>query len=114
MNMLTITFIDTLLLISKSRINLLLSYTFSFLFLIISTNVRSDTLFDFNFKDNLIENGFDNWSYVDKGTNYCNIYSGENFSKLCSSNGLKFYPYYNYRNNDHMGWLECAGSGIST
>jgi hypothetical protein len=105
MNMLTITFIDTWLLISKSRINHLLSYTFSFLFLIISTNVYSDTLFDFNFKDNLIENGFGNWSYVDKGTNYCNIYAGENFSKLCSSNGLKFYPYYNYRNNDHMGWL---------
>lgn len=71
----------------------------------ISTNVYSETLFNFNFKDNLIENGFDNWSYVDKGSTSCGIYAGEKFSKLCSSDGLKFYPYYNYRNNEHMGWL---------
>ena len=94
MNKLIATFKYNCLLIPKSILNNLITFTLSLFILIISTNVYSDTLFDFNFKDNLIENGFDNWSYIDKGSTSCDIYSGEEFSKLCSSNGQKFYPYY--------------------
>jgi hypothetical protein len=68
------------------------------------SNAFADTLLNFNFKNNKLTSGFDNWNYVDKGTN-CGVYDGDKFSKLCSLDHKKFYPYYNFRNNDHMGWL---------
>lgn len=68
------------------------------------SHVFADTILDFNFRNNELTSGFSNWQYVDKGAN-CGVYDGEAFSKLCSLNNHKFYPYYNFRNNDHMGWL---------
>jgi hypothetical protein len=64
----------------------------------------ADILLDFNFQNNELTEGFGNWKYVDKGSN-CGVYDGESFSKLCSQDNNKFFPYYNFRNNDHMGWL---------
>ncbi|MDC2890022.1 hypothetical protein [Psychrosphaera algicola] len=58
----------------------------------------------FDFDDNKVENGFDNWSYSDIGANECDIYAGIGQSKLCNEDGSKFFPYYNPHNNSHIGW----------
>jgi len=75
------------------------------LFFCVSNKIYADTLLDFNFENNELNKGFGNWQYIDKGAN-CDVYDGINFSKLCSTiSNNKFYPYYNFRNNAHMGWL---------
>lgn len=58
----------------------------------------------FDFKDNKVENGFGNWNYSDIGDNECDVYGGESQSKLCGTDGSRFYPYYNPHNNAHIGW----------
>ncbi|GAA0304165.1 hypothetical protein GCM10009128_24390 [Psychrosphaera haliotis] len=66
---------------------------------------NEDELFmSFDFIDGKIENGFDEWFYSDKGNNDCNVYNGLSQSNLCSIDGLKLSPYYNYYNTSHMGW----------
>lgn len=91
--------------ILRNTVNYFSSNLLLLLLLIVSNKLAADTLLDFNFENNEINKGFGNWQYVDKGAN-CDIYDGANFSKLCSTtDNNKFYPYYNFRNNDHMGWL---------
>lgn len=65
-----------------------------------------EVFMSFDFKNGAIEQGFDEWVYSDKGENPCGIYNGVNQSKFCSESNFKFYPYYNSRNSDHMGWLK--------
>ena len=69
-------------------------------------NAEPDVFMSFDFQNGELERGFDDWYYSDKGENPCQIYNGENQSKLCRTDGFKFYPYYNGRNTDHMGWLQ--------
>jgi hypothetical protein len=44
-------------------------YFIFLLFLQSTGNVLADSLLDFNFKNNELTSGFNNWQYVDKGTN---------------------------------------------
>jgi hypothetical protein len=67
-------------------------------------SIFAESLLSFDFKDNKIENGFDKWSYSDKGTNPCNVYNGINQSKLCTPNNFRFYIHFANYNNHHMGW----------
>ena len=69
-------------------------------------NAEPDVFMSFDFQNGELERGFDDWYYSDIGENPCQIYNGENQSKLCRADGAKFYPYYNGRNSDHMGWLQ--------
>ncbi|WDT85019.1 hypothetical protein [Alteromonas sp. 009811495] len=69
-------------------------------------NAEPDVFMSFDFQNGELERGFDDWYYSDKGENPCQIYNGEAQSKLCRADGSKFYPYYNERNSDHMGWLQ--------
>lgn len=77
------------------------------LFILLSTQVLAaeETFVSFDFEKGKIENGFDDWRYVDKNSNPCDVYNGQNQSKLCGPDGLKIYPYYNSANNNHIGWL---------
>ncbi|MDU0356360.1 hypothetical protein RS130_22905 [Paraglaciecola aquimarina] len=70
----------------------------------IKPSEKNSLFMDFNFIDDKIENGFGDWYYADKGKNPCGVYNGHKTSKLCSADNLKLYLYYNYYNNDHMGW----------
>ena len=69
-------------------------------------NAEPGVFMSFDFQNGELERGFDDWYYSDKGENPCQIYNGEAQSKLCRADGSKFYPYYNERNSDHMGWLQ--------
>lgn len=69
-------------------------------------HAEPDVFMSFDFENGELERGFDDWYYSDKGENPCQIYNGELQSKLCRADGFKFYPYYNGRNSDHMGWLQ--------
>lgn len=71
----------------------------------ITPTVASESILSFDFAQGKLENGFDKWQYVDKGTNPCGVYDGHKLSKLCSSDDAKFYLYYNGYNNNHMGWM---------
>ncbi len=87
----------------------MLQYTLKFVYLfllLLPFNAAAESLMDFDFKDGILESGFGVWRYDDKGSEACNVYDGIKFSKFCTvDDSYKFYPYYNYRNNSHMGWL---------
>ncbi len=66
-------------------------------------------LFDFNFQEGAVENGFGTFFYSDIGTNPCDVCAGDEQSYLCNTddNGenTTVKLYYSPYNSDHMGWL---------
>lgn len=64
-----------------------------------------ESMMNFDFTNGEITEGFGNWFYSDKGSNPCDVFGGENQSKLCSTSGYKLYQYYNWNNSDHLGWM---------
>ncbi|MFT5294476.1 MAG: hypothetical protein ACI9YH_000482 [Colwellia sp.] len=79
----------------------------SILFILVLSSIQlhaKATFMNFDFIDGQIENGLRDWYYSDIGKNPCDVYNGQNQSKLCGPNGLKIYPYYSNYNNSHMGW----------
>ena len=64
-----------------------------------------ETMMNFDFRSGELTDGFDDWFYSDKGSNPCDVFGGENQSKLCSNSGYKLYQYYNWNNSDHLGWM---------
>lgn len=78
-------------------------------FFILPNFARAAMFANFDFANNNVTQGFGNWYYSDIGDNSCDVYDGENQSKMCSNadgNGNKqsFNLYYNGYNSDHMGW----------
>lgn len=69
-------------------------------------NSAPESFMSFDFTNSSVETGFDDWLYIDKGANPCFVYNGTKQSKFCNNEGFKFFPYYNERNSDHMGWLQ--------
>lgn len=72
---------------------------------VMSFQCSATSIINFNFTNNILSQGFENWQYSDKGSNPCGVYNGKALSKLCSADNFKLYPYYNHYNTDHMGWL---------
>lgn len=75
-----------------------------------STYCGASPLASFDFSNNDVTQGFDNWHYHDIGENPCNVYAGATLSKLCADPGSDgdrqaIYYYYNGYNSDHMGWM---------